>query len=229
MREIIEGKHEEGYRMLAHYVEEFKAKNPVSTCFINWIDEDLGKNPTFKHLFIGIGVAISSFKEHCASFHAYFYTAANAYSACVHEKAMEQIKQKEAAAYRWLRDTEPLEHWARFKFDQTLKCPDNTNNFVENFNHAILNFRGKPVFTMLEDIRKLVGGRFVKKFEKAQSWEGKIIGIPCKHAARCILRIKDKLENYCDDCFEVENDRKLYDTIVGPISTPTMWESRTLP
>ena len=88
---------------------------------------------------------------------------------------MEQIKQQDAAAYHWLRDTEPLEHWARFKFDQTLKCLDNTNNFVESFNHAILNFRGKPIFTMLEDIKKLVGGRFVKRFEKAQSWEGKVV------------------------------------------------------
>ena len=51
--------------MLARYVEEFKAKNPGSTCSINWIDEDPGKNPTFKHLFIGIGATISSFKEHC--------------------------------------------------------------------------------------------------------------------------------------------------------------------
>ena len=196
---------------------------------------------------------------------------------------MEQIKQQDAVAYHWLRDTASLEHWARFKFDQTLKCPDNTNNFVEGFNHAILNFRGKPVSTMLEDIRKLVGGRFVKRFEKAQSWEGKVVpyvdkqlkliegesrncssiihagrgefdvtegktnftvrlsdrfcdcqrwqisGIPCKHVARCILRVKHKLEDYCDDCFKVENYRKLYDTIVHPISAPTMWESRTLP
>jgi len=153
-----------------------------------------------------------------------------------------------------------------------------------------MNFRGKPVFTMLEDIRKLVGGRFIKRFEKAQSWEGKVVPcvekqlklikgksrncssiihagkgefdvtegefdvtegktnfivrlgdrfcdcqswqisrIPCKHEARCILRIKDMLEDYCDDCFKVENYRKLYDTIVPPIYAPTMWESRTLP
>jgi len=28
------------------------------------VDEGPGKNPTFKHLFIGIGAAISLFKEH---------------------------------------------------------------------------------------------------------------------------------------------------------------------
>ena len=69
----------------------------------------------------------------------------------------------------------------RFKFDQTLKCPDNTNNFVESFNHAILNFRGKPVFTMLEDIRKLMEGWFVTRFKKTQSCEGKVIPSVEKH------------------------------------------------
>ena len=65
MREIIEGKHEEGYRMLAHYIQEFKAKNPRSTCFINCIEEGPSKNPTFKHLFIGLEAAISLFKQCC--------------------------------------------------------------------------------------------------------------------------------------------------------------------
>ncbi|KAJ8421081.1 hypothetical protein Cgig2_025042 [Carnegiea gigantea] len=146
-------------------------------------------------------------------FHAYFYIATNAYSAYVHGKAMEQIKEKDAPAYHWLKDTEPLGHWARFKFDHTLKSTDNTNNFVESFNHAILNFRGKPILTMLEDITKLIGGS----------------GRPCKHATRCILRVKDKLEDYCDDWFKVEKYRKFYDTIVHPISTTSMWENRTLP
>jgi len=36
---------------------------------------------------------------------------------------------------------------------------------VESFNDFILNFRGKPVYAMLEDIRKLEGGRFLKRFE----------------------------------------------------------------
>ncbi|KAJ8421284.1 LOW QUALITY PROTEIN: hypothetical protein Cgig2_023856 [Carnegiea gigantea] len=100
-----------------------------------------------------------------AWFHAYFYIAINAYSAYVHEKAIEQIKEKDATAYHWLRDTESLKHWARFKFDHILKHPNNTNNFVESFNHATLILG--PIFIMLEDIRKLVGGRSVKRFEKA--------------------------------------------------------------
>jgi len=196
---------------------------------------------------------------------------------------MEKIRDKDPGAYHWLRDNEKLELWARFKFDPTLKCDDNTNNFVESFNHAILKFRGLPILTMLEEIRKLIGSRFVTRFDKSQKWNGKIVpyvhkkllqiemesrncknllhagqgefdvmeghtnftvrlqdkfcdcrkwqltGLPCKHAARCILRMKQQLEDYVDDCFTVDTYRQLYNHIVHPISAPQMWESRDLP
>ncbi|KAJ8441906.1 hypothetical protein Cgig2_014375 [Carnegiea gigantea] len=61
---------------------------------------------------------------------------------------MEKIKDKDISAFHWLRDNEPLEHWLRFKFDQTLKINGNTNNFVESFNNAIVKHREKPTYTM---------------------------------------------------------------------------------
>ncbi|KAJ8441463.1 hypothetical protein Cgig2_008724 [Carnegiea gigantea] len=98
-----------------------------------------------------------------AWFYAYFYIAANAYST-----------------------------YARFKFDHTLKYPDNTNNSVESFNHTILNFRGKTILKMLDIIRKLVGGRFVKRFETAQSWEGKVV----PHVEKKFKFIERESRNY---------------------------------
>ncbi|KAJ8419659.1 hypothetical protein Cgig2_009798 [Carnegiea gigantea] len=109
-----------------------------------------------------------------AWFHCFFYIAANAYSSFVNLKAMDEIKNKEPVTYLWLRDNEPLEHWARFKFDVNLKCADNTNNFMESFNNAITKVRGKPMVTMLKEIRKLVGARFNKRFQNASFWEGKV-------------------------------------------------------
>jgi len=41
---------------------------------------------------------------------------------------MEKIKEKDASAYHWLKNNEPLEHWARIKFEPTLKSDENTNN-----------------------------------------------------------------------------------------------------
>lgn len=213
-------------------------------------------------------------------YHAHFYIAANAYAPYVHQKAMDKIKQKDPAAYHWLRESVPLEQWARFKFDQSTKCDDNTNNFVESFNNAINRFRGLPILTLLEEIRKLIGSRFVRRFERAQQWEGKLVpyvkqklceaelegrdlagclhagagkfdvkdnrknfvvqlnqrdcvcgkwqltGIPCKHAARCIARMKRNPEDYVDHCYNVETYRNLYNRIVHPISDPIMWNPR---
>ncbi|KAJ8430019.1 hypothetical protein Cgig2_008458 [Carnegiea gigantea] len=94
-----------------------------------------------------------------ARFHAFFYIAVNTYAPFVYEKAIGKIREKDPGVYHWLRDNEKLELWARFKFDTNLKCDDNTNNFVESFNHAIVRFRGLPILTMLEEIRKLIGSR----------------------------------------------------------------------
>jgi len=80
---------------------------------------------------------------------------------------MEKNRDQDPGAYHWPRDNEKLELWARFQFDPTLKCDDNTNNFVDSFNHAILNFRGLPILTMLKEIRKLIGSRFVTRFDKS--------------------------------------------------------------
>jgi len=185
-----------------------------------------------------------------AWFLTFFYITANAYAPFVYEKAMEKIRDQDSVAYHWLRDNEKLELWPTFKFDPTLKCDDSTNNYVERFNHAILKFRGLPILTMLEEIRKLIRIRFVTRFDKSQRWNGKLLpyvhkklmqvemesrncrnlihagqgefdvtggytnftlrlkdkfcdcrkwqltGLPCKHAVRCISRMKQQLEDY---------------------------------
>ena len=107
---------------------------------------------------------------------------------------MEKIREKGPTAYHWLRDNEKLEMWARFKFDTNLKCNDNTNNFVESFNHGIMKFRGLPILTMLEEIRKLIGSRFLKISEKSKKWKGKLI--PYVH--KKLIRIEMESTNYAN-------------------------------
>jgi len=56
---------------------------------------------------------------------------------------MDKIKKKEPTTYHSLRDSEPLQHSAKFKFDTNLKYGDDINSFVESFNNAITKLRGK--------------------------------------------------------------------------------------
>jgi len=44
-----------------------------------------------------------------AWFYCFFYVAVDAYFPYVFKKAMEKIKEKDASAYHWLKDNEPLE------------------------------------------------------------------------------------------------------------------------
>ncbi|KAJ8425365.1 hypothetical protein Cgig2_015079 [Carnegiea gigantea] len=390
MKNVVEGSHDAGYKVLPNYMRVFKEKNPDSLCFINWKDEGPGRNPSFKRCQICIGSSITAFKQHCrpfigiyvchlkgpykgiiitamgldgnngqyplaygvapqedeeewsfflhglvtalharedsskytiisdrhkgiikalknvmpqasrriyvlhfyknfaslypgAWFHCFFYIAANAHSEFVFRKAMYKIKDKDISAFHCLRDNEPLEHWARFKFDQTLKVDDNTNNFVESFNNAIVKHRGKLTYTMLEEITKLIRARFEKRFQISADWDGKVTpfvekklkkvelesrnccnlvptargefdvregstnftvkladhycdcqrwqvsGIPCKHAARCILRLNHKLDDYCYPWFNVESYRKLYNGIIHPIPDSCFWGASERP
>jgi len=62
MKDAVDGKHEEGYKYLAHYTEEFKVKNPASVTFIKWDYQGPAKNPIFKHLLTCVGPSIAAFK-----------------------------------------------------------------------------------------------------------------------------------------------------------------------
>ena len=81
-----------------------------------------------------------------------FFTAASAFNEFVHKNAMQKIQKVSDKAYCWLIE-EPLEHWARYKFDPIIKIPDNTTNYVKSFNGKIERFRNKPIMTLLEEIR----------------------------------------------------------------------------
>jgi len=63
IKDVVDGKHGEGYKYLAHYIEEFKAKNPGFVTFITFADQGPTKNPMFKCMLICIGPSIAVFKQ----------------------------------------------------------------------------------------------------------------------------------------------------------------------
>ncbi|VFQ91172.1 unnamed protein product [Cuscuta campestris] len=56
-----------------------------------------------------------------------------------------------------------------------------------------------------------------------------VTGLPCKHATRCILRLNEKLEDYCSHWFSVEKYKGLYDGIIHPIPDSCMWGESSEP
>ncbi|KAL2931456.1 Protein FAR1-RELATED SEQUENCE 6 [Bienertia sinuspersici] len=92
------------------------------------------------------------FKNFCRQFpgpylEAYFWQAANAYNEWVFTKAMDKMKGLDPAAYHYLREID-LKLWTRFKFDPTIRCDDNTNNFTESFNATLGLDRVLPIMTI---------------------------------------------------------------------------------
>ncbi|KAJ8448500.1 hypothetical protein Cgig2_012144 [Carnegiea gigantea] len=120
--------------------------------------------------------SIGNLMQDClsAKLHLLFLTACNAYTKHAYKQTMDAIKRESKKAYEWLVD-EPIEHWARFTFDSEVKCPDNTTNFVESFNGKIKKYRRKPMFTMLEAVRRKFVQTITNRAKLANQWKGKIL------------------------------------------------------
>ena len=81
-------------------------------------------------------------------FQKIFWTAADAYSSYVFNKAMEKIGELEKGALAYLQKVE--DQWSRHQFDPIVCCDRNTNNFVESFNSCTKSHRDLPVLALLE-------------------------------------------------------------------------------
>ena len=100
-----------------------------------------------------------------------------------------------------------LEQWARHKFDHSLKCPDNTTNLVESFNDRIKKLRHKPMFTLLEEIRRKIIETIATRFDLPQNQNGKV----CPKIQRKLV----KLEVDSRTCHVTLVGRGEYEVIAG--------------
>lgn len=82
-------------------------------------------------------------------YEAAFWQAADAYNEFVWTKAMDKIRALDAAAYQYLIDAD-VNLWARFKFDPSVSCADNTNNFTESWNATLGLDRLRPILSLME-------------------------------------------------------------------------------
>ena len=81
-------------------------------------------------------------------------------------EAMGEIKKENIHAYNWLME-KPLHLWTRHVFDVDVKSDHVTNNMTESFNQWIGTVRGKPILTLLENIRIKLMKRFHDRYVKS--------------------------------------------------------------
>ena len=80
------------------------------------------------------------------------WAAARAINMSEFQFEMGKIKELNIKAWEWLVGKEP-KFWTRAAFRRYPRCDALTNNGCENFNSQILEYRDKPIITMLEEIR----------------------------------------------------------------------------
>lgn len=96
-----------------------------------------------------------------------FWGAASACLESVFDHKMQLITNMDKEAHKWLVDHDP-NSWCRAFFETDRACPAFENGVSESYHSAILFARGKPIITMLEDIRVYLMQRLVAMAEKAR-------------------------------------------------------------
>ncbi|KAJ8443094.1 hypothetical protein Cgig2_030862 [Carnegiea gigantea] len=147
VKEIVKGKHDEEYRVLPKYMAQLQERNPKSGIIkaLKKIMPQASRKICVLHFYKNFACQ---------------YTDVELFFPLKHCKVLGSIIVSILLQMLAL--------------PRALKSDDNTNNFVESFNNAILKHRGKPVYNMLEEIRKIVGSRFDRRFQLAASWDGKV-------------------------------------------------------
>ncbi|XP_052724458.1 uncharacterized protein LOC128194023 [Vigna angularis] len=86
------------------------------------------------------------------------------------EREMLKIKEVNVEAYKYLIAIPPR-FWSRSRFTAQPMCDTLDNNITEAFNSVLIHARGKPIITMMEDIRVYLMKRWATNRSKVASMD----------------------------------------------------------
>nr|XP_027193470.1 uncharacterized protein LOC113788095 [Cicer arietinum] len=89
------------------------------------------------------------------------------------EKAMQKIKAINEDAWKDMMQLPPS-MWTRSAFRTDTQCDLQVNNMCEAFNMAVLEYRDKPIITLLEGLKHYITVRIVKQKELMLRYRGNI-------------------------------------------------------
>ncbi|GJX70506.1 hypothetical protein Tco_0307677 [Tanacetum coccineum] len=166
---------------------------------------------------------------------------------------MEQIKELDPAAHKWLVERNP-NSWCRafFEIDRCFAAFE--NGISESFNSKIVPARGKPIITMLEDIRIYIMQRmchmnkvsfkledtvtsYVRKRlellkDKQRSWliylsgfrDVELSGIPCVHAMAAYYHMNMEPKLGVNEVFSKQSWYNAYQYSIRPVPGSKLWK-----
>ncbi|KAK9999776.1 hypothetical protein SO802_019379 [Lithocarpus litseifolius] len=104
------------------------------------------------------------------------------------------------------------------------------NNMCESFNSKILKFRGKPIISMLKDIRLYLMSRF-------QQNRHSILRVESEFCLKVYKRLhmekvgscREQAEKYTNACYPVSTYKACYEHSIDPLNGANMWTPTGLP
>ncbi|XP_062118683.1 uncharacterized protein LOC133832340 [Humulus lupulus] len=102
-----------------------------------------------------------------------FWAAAGIGNFQTFQRIMDQIKEFNKDAYKWVTDID-AKHWPMSCFDTTSKVENMTNNHVESFNDWIDEIRFKPPIEMLEGLRIQNADMMCSRRVTSERWNEKL-------------------------------------------------------
>ncbi|XP_052726016.1 uncharacterized protein LOC128194445 [Vigna angularis] len=144
------------------------------------------------------------------------------------ESVMRQIKEVNEEAFKHLIAIPPR-FWSRSRFSGRPTCDTLVNNISEAFNSVILDARGKPIITMMEEIRSYMMKRWASNREKinkrdcsCRKWT--VTGIPCCHALTAMWFLNINPEDYIPNWFRTSTYEETYIPLIFPVNGLELWK-----
>ncbi|XP_030939780.1 uncharacterized protein LOC115964654 [Quercus lobata] len=126
------------------------------------------------------------------------------------ERIMNEMKDIDEGAYNWLKG-HTTTVWARHMFRTNALSDTIINNMCESFDSRILKFRGKPIISMLEDIRLYLIIRFQQNRNSIMRVESELCPKICKRLHREKVGNGRWLAYWASDTkFEVKNGLQIF-------------------
>ncbi|XP_072078183.1 uncharacterized protein [Arachis hypogaea] len=149
-KERIEGSEIAQYAILRDYANEILKTNPGSTGLIPAVQE---MYPNANHRFCAMHIWQNFCKKWSdLQLKKCMWSCAKATTTQDFNAAMDKLKKINVGAWKYLDKISPKQ-WSRAHFSEYPKMDNYTNNNCKVFNAKVKKMKGKPIITMLEEVR----------------------------------------------------------------------------